>query len=352
MILSIAALLLLQGCNNPQEKAGPVFLNFKLEKVKTLLVNDILTSASIDYQAPGSDWVYFIDPKTKTLLKVDVLNSSIKCICVLPDFDIGEERFSVNESKKEIYISSYEHIKVLSFDGSVKNSYKFADDYENGFIVQISNNFTPFIRNGKIYGHYVKDDDNSYKSPAFFQGPIQIEIDLKTKKINFSNVGYPISYRLKCYGMNCAPERLIFSKDEQLFAFAYNDTAYLYNEVLKESKPYFLGSHKKHSFEYIDFRDVKKLNENIFTEFYFQTKQYAFAKIAPLSGLILRTQLRQDRKTGKLIENLILYDMNFKYIGESKKGFGVSIIVDTKKGLYSLKLNSKTKCLEIYRLSW
>lgn len=349
-IIVITALLILQGCNNKPEKIKPVFLNFKLNKTNTLFVNDDLTSLSINFQPPGSNWIYFVDPKTKNLLKVNLLNNEIRHICQLSDFNVDSELFSVSEEKKEIYVSDGETIKTFSLDGSEKASFKF--EYYNGYVVQISNNNIPIIRNGRVYAHYMKDDENTYKSAKFFKEPIQIEIDPKSKKAQFSTVRYPSSYQLKCYGLNFAPERLLFSKNEQLFTFAYNDTAYLYKENSKESKPYYLGSNKEHSFDYIEFKDIKKLNENVFTEFYYQTKRYSFTKVAPLSGLIVRSQMFQDKKTEKLIENVILYDTKFNYIGESKKEITTYVCVDTDKGLYNLKLNLTTKCLEIYRLSW
>jgi hypothetical protein len=347
--LLFTALLVLQGCNISSKKVKPIYLNFKLTKVESFSVNDDLTSLSVNHQPIGSNFIYFIDQRTKTLIKVDALNAKIEKVCYLPAFT-ASDRFSVNETKKEIYLTNDENIKTFSFNGLSKGSFKF--DYYNGFVVQISNNNIPIKRNEKIYGHFLIDDENTYKSTTFFEQPIQIEINLNTRKANFSSVHYPLSYRLNCYGLNFAPERLELSENEQLFTFAYSDTAYVYDENLKESKPYYLGSYKKHSFDYIDFKDVKKINENAFTEFYYQTERYAFTKIAPLSGLIKRSQLKQDKKSGRIIENLVLYDTNFNYVGESKKEFKSFVLIDTKKGLYNLKLNLKTKCLEIYRLSW
>ena len=250
-----------------------------------------------------------------------------------------------------MYLSNSDYLKVFNLSGAKKTSYQF-DYYDHGYVVQLNNNNIPIVRNGKIYAPYMKDDANTYKSARFFQQPIQVEIDLQDKQAHFSKVKYPASYRLKCYGLNFAPERLILRKNEQLFLFAYNDTAYVYNEKLETSTPYFLGSYKKHSFDFIDFKDIKKLNENVFTEFYYHTQRYGFTKVAPLSGLILRFQLNQDKKTDKLIENIILYDTKLNYIGESEKEFTSYVNVDTEKGLYNLKLNLETKCLEIYRLCW
>lgn len=349
LIILITALLILLGCNFSSEQRYPVYLNFRLNKIRTLSVRDNLTSLSVYYQPTGSSWIYFIDPKSKVLLKVDVLNSKVKRVCRLTDYK-STDLFSVNEKKKEVYLTNDENIKTFSFQGVIKKTFEF--DYYNGYVVQINNNNIPIIRNMKIYGHFLVDDGNTYKSRVFFEQPIQIEIDQSTRNASYSNIHYPVTYRLKCYGLNFAPERIELSKNEQLFTFAYNDTAYVYNETTKESKPFYLGSHKYHSFEYIDFNDVKKLNENVFTEFYFQTERYAFTKVAPLSGLIIRSQLKQKKGTEKIIENIIVYDTEFNYVGESNKEFETFLWVDTKKGLYNLKLNLKTKCLEIYRLSW
>lgn len=306
-------------------------------------------SVSNYYQPVGSDWIYIINPGTKSLLKVNVLKSKIEDVCYLNQFS-SSDLFSINEKKREIYLTDDESIRTFTFNGDLKSSFKF--NYYNGYVVQINNNNAPVIRNGKVYGHFLADDENTYKSKDFFEQPLQIEIDRKTKTANYSPVYYPASYRLRCYGLNFAPERLLLNKNEQLFTFAYNDTAYVYNEILKTVKPYYFGSFKKHSFDYIDYKDVKKINENAFTEFYFKTERYAFTKVAPLSGFLIRCQLKQDKETENIIENIILYDSRFNYVGESKSEFKTQVLVDTKNGLYNLKLNLRNKCLDIYRLSW
>lgn len=348
----MTALLILQGCSSEQDSLVSLnILKMNFKNKKEISVDDKLTDISISFQPLLSNCIYFIDPNSKNLSKLNVISSHLSVICKLEEFDRDSERFSVNEQVKEIYLFNSEHVKAYDFNGKLKWQYKFRY-YNNGFVVQINNNNIPIVRNGKLYCHYVKDNVNSYKDSIFFKAPIQIEINQKSGKAQFSKVFYPSSYSDNCYGMNYAPDRLELINNLQLFTFAYSDSAYVYNTITKKVEAHFFGSYKKHEFEFIPFHEIKNLNENVFFEQFFRTPKYIFTKAAPLSGYNLRRLAVMDKKTKKMKETLVIYDRDFNYVGESINGFKSFINVDSEKGLYSVKFNLEKKCLETYQLSW
>lgn len=348
----LTVLLIMQGCSVPAKENVPLkILKMKLKNKHYIPVKNNLMDISISFQPLFSNSIYFIDPNSKTLSKLIVHKSKFIVICNLEEFDIDSERFSINEEKKEVYLFNSEHVKVYSFHGELKWTYQF-QYYDHGFVVLINNNNIPIIRNGKIFAHYTKDNDKSYKDSMFFKTPIQVEINNRNKSVEFSKVSYPLSYSENCFGMNYAPDRVGFNNDLQLFTFAYSDTAYIYNEKSGEIKSYYLGTHSKHDFEYIPFYEIKNLNETVFFEHFFRSPKYIFTKVAPLSGYILRRLAVLDKKNEKLKETLIVYDKHFNYIGESVSGFKSYVNVDTKNGLFSVKLNLQKQCLETYQLSW
>ena len=201
--------------------------------------------------------------------------------------------------------------------------------------------------------HYFPLISDSYKDSLFFQQPIEAKINLKNKEFNFMKTTYPHNFRENCFGFNFIPERFLMNDGKRLgYSFPYNDSIFIEDFTTGKTQKHFFGIRtQRPTFQYINFHEIKELNNQIFQELFMKNPSYSFATSFPLSGNYSRTLLERDEaKNVKTIT--CFYDNNLNYIGETSENGIRGILCDSNSGIVAISAIWDKNEIHLTNLGW
>ena len=355
MIIVLA--LVFQGCSTTPASTlaeKPHILHFRLDTVARIPVGNELTTIANFFQPHASSNCYFLDDHNFNFFRVNTDKATLKRLGKISGLEYFEG-FSVDEANKELLVVSEDSLLIYQFDGTHKQAFSLSEKAPYGYLVLLNKWFQPIKRGNKLYMHYFPNVEASFKDPDFFKQPIEAEWDLATHKVRLIAQDYPTNNQLYCYGYNYAPDRFVVSGSAHGYSFPYNDSLFIRNLNTGKEQVTFFGSRRKKEFRHIPFNKLAQLNESVFDKLMIENSAYQLSGSAPLSGYYYRT-LAYNAGSAKRNSDkkycMIIFDRNFKYLGESELDFITGIVADSHKGLTSISKSREKKEVYISRFIW
>jgi hypothetical protein len=356
LIVIITVALVFQSCSSSKSNNKLHLLDISQDTITKIDAKGIF-SISNYYQPYQSENVYYLDETNRNLFVLNTSQLRFKKICMISSIpsDTYIEGFSVNENNQKIHAFYDNAIHSFNFKGDSIGTQSFEKAYKNGFLTQLNRSYPVIEQKGLFYALFFPNIEETFQSSRFYQQPIEAEYNTKTNMVRLINQNYPTNYKQNCYGINYTPDRILISDKIHGFSFPYNDSLFTINIATGKKESAFYGSRRKHHFEYIPYAKLEGLNQAIFNELNRKNSSYVFSFSAPLAGYYGRCFfLKNSANKYPKYPNypyLILVNNKLEYIGESRKPIH-GIPVDSKNGLYTVLLNSKSHHLIISKLSW
>lgn len=351
VVMIVTGHIIVSGCSTAEsQKPRLNALDIRRTNLYTIDISERMTACGIYAQPQGSDQLYFLDPESFLIHRLNTDNGKLDRIAQLPAIPYYEG-FDVDEPRHLFFIYSDNVILTFNWKGEKVREYDLGDRAQSGFLTIINPSFLPIRKGNKLYVQYFENMPDVYKDKRFFSTPVEAELDLKSGKVKQLLQTFPANYRQNCYSYDYTADRLEMNKTTHAYAFPHNDSLFMYNWQTGEKNTIFFGSRRQKKFLYLSYNELSRLNESVFEQLIQDNSRYAFGKRYPLAGYYSRLFARKQNNPEKTREEyLVLFDQNLQYIGESEKGFQPYFLIDSRKGLLSMHLSGHN--LIIDKLSW
>lgn len=317
-----------------------------------------IQTINLDYFGVDRDAYYFQNEQTGQLF---VLNNSNSCVYKLnlkasrfeKTIDLPFENINgitFNNYRKSFVLLSNDSIYEYSENGQLKSATN-CGLILNGFPCVVNpTSFNLISVNNTVYIHHFYNSEKTYKSPVFFKKPIEISFDLKGKTFKLLHSSYPKDYKQYCFGLQFSPDRITNHKNERIYTFAYNDSAFVYSG--NSYKTVFFGSKLSYEKASLNFSKIDSYNSSVFQSFLNDVSSYYYPKYLQFSKKYVRRFNFKTKGQKSQKVNLVIYNDNFEYLGETFfKNFGGGLLFDTKE-LGVVQLFSDGPELKIYKTTW
>ncbi|MGV3610511.1 MAG: hypothetical protein ACO1N0_06155 [Fluviicola sp.] len=346
ILLSLASVLL-NSCS--QKTNNPIILTEKVDVHGYIDLNQYSVSSDVFYfQNEVNSEIYLYNPIDSTIYSINLKEINLKKICSFPVGSV--QGLAYNNDRNSFIAFANDSIYEFSENGKLVKTICCGKVF-NGFpCVVNSSGFNIKSSKDEVYIHYFADDSLTYKSPDFFKNPIEIALNLESNKFRLLSSGYPHSYKTNCFGLQFAPERITKDQKQRIYTFAYNDSAFVYENDKLTS--FFFGTRRNYVKSSLNFQKIKSYNSSIFQSFLNDVSSYYFITYLPYSKKFIRKFNSKSKTNSELQISTIIYDENFNYIGETNfKNFNGGLIFDTKE-LGVIQLLSDKNKLGIYKTQW
>ena len=356
LVFFVLSIIFCVSCSSQNRTDIPLIkiLNINYEVITKIPQSGLISDLSNYVQPYGANYIIFYNEKNNVFSKLDFSTMELTKICKIKDKSDYWNWYY--DDKNSIFYVVYERVIIkYNVNGNITER-KNLPEFKEGFFEKSNIFFRPLINNEDIYFYFLPKVNGNYKNPDLYTSSIEGKINLKTKKHVKLNQQYPFNYQQHCYGLMYAPQRIKIGNTQHGYLFSYNDSIFVYDITTGYKFQHYLGTHQKKVFKYLDFNEISKLNETIFDELMYSNPFYYLGGFAYYSKLYYRTILFPENKqdaynqineinqtqleqTCRKFEGnciLVLYDSNFKYIGESNFMDAPGFIVDSKDGLLSL----------------
>ena len=169
------------------------YLEFKTTFIKDFDLDSNFTSISNFYQPYKSKKVYFLDDSNLKIYELNTDLLSFDMLCNIKDTLPFIDGFTIDQSNKEILLFNDSAVFSFDFKGVHKTTYLLPSQEEKGYFTFLNTNFRPLILNNEMYFHFFPNIEETYKSPLFFQQPIEAKINLNNNEIEYLSSYYPSS---------------------------------------------------------------------------------------------------------------------------------------------------------------
>ncbi len=317
-----------------------------------------IQTINLDYFGVDRDAYYFQNEQTGQLF---ALNNSNSCVYKL---NLKGSRFektislpfetingiTFNNYRKSFVLLSNDSIYEYSENGQLKSATN-CGLILNGYPCVVNpTSFNLISVNNTVNIHHFYNSEKTYKSPGFFKKPIEISFDLNAKTFKLLHSSYPKDYVQHCFGLQFSPDRIINDKNERIYTFAYNDSAYIYSG--ETIKTVFFGTKLSYEKASLNFSKIDSYNSSVFQHFLNDVSSYYYPKYLQFSKKYIRKFNFKTKNQENQKIKLVIYNDNFEYLGETfLKNFGGGLIFDTKEyGIIQL-FNDENK-LKVYKTIW
>lgn len=317
-----------------------------------------IQTINLDYFGVDRDAYYFQNEQTGQLF---ALNNSNSCVYKL---NLKGSRFektislpfetingiTFNNYRKSFVLLSNDSIYEYSENGQLKSATN-CGLILNGYPCVVNpTSFNLISVNNTVNIHHFYNSEKTYKSLGFFKKPIEISFDLNAKTFKLLHSSYPKDYVQHCFGLQFSPDRIINDKNERIYTFAYNDSAYIYSG--ETIKTVFFGTKLSYEKASLNFSKIDSYNSSVFQHFLNDVSSYYYPKYLQFSKKYIRKFNFKTKNQENQKIKLVIYNDNFEYLGETfLKNFGGGLIFDTEEyGIIQL-FNDENK-LKVYKTIW
>lgn len=336
----------LNSCEIPNE------IHYLIEYPK--LIKEInLEEYSVDkdayyFQNEQTGQLFALNNSNSCVYKLNLKDSRFEKLISLPYEIISGIAF--NSYRKSFVFLSNDSIYEYSEKGQLKSATN-CGLLLNGYPCVVNpTSFNLISEKNTTYIHHFFNSDKTYKSSVFFKKPIEISFDLNAKTFKLLHSSYPKDYVQHCFGLQFSPDRIINDKNERIYTFAYNDSAYIYSG--ETIKTVFFGTKLSYEKASLNFSKIDSYNSSVFQHFLNDVSSYYYPKYLQFSKKYIRKFNFKTKNQENQKVKLVIYNDNFDYLGETfLKNFGGGLIFDTKEyGIIQL-FNDENK-LKVYKTIW
>lgn len=339
-------LFILYSC----EKKGEIhYVQERTELIKTINLDSFGVDRDAYYfQNEQTGQLFALNSSNSYVFKLNLNGSRFEQLIRLPFETISGITF--NNHRKSFVLLSNDSIYEYSENGQLKSATN-CGLILNGYPCVVNpTSFNLISVKNTVYIHHFYNSENTYKNPVFFKKPIEISFDLKGKTFKLLHSSYPKDYMHYCFGLQFSPDRITNDKNERIYTFAYNDSAFVYSG--NSYKTVFFGSKLSYEKASLNFSKINSYNSSVFESFLNDVSSYNYPKYLQFSKKYIRKFNFKTKGQKSQKVKLVIYNDNFDYIGETFfKNFGGGLLFDTKE-LGVVQLFSDGHELKIYETTW